>query len=96
MLELPAEYLENPSGWREKVRGPESWWPTRQEALEHAGYMLRPRYRPGWTPSWLTTGKEYFSSEDGLNHSVRVGAFVPGARTHEFSDARVHGRYSNL
>src|SRR6266404_2190459 len=57
MLRLSAEYLENPGGWRETVRGPETWWATRQEALEHAGYMLRPRYRPGWRPSWLTSGK---------------------------------------
>jgi hypothetical protein len=26
----------------------ETWWVERQEALERGGYMLRPRYRPGW------------------------------------------------
>ena len=30
---------------------PERWWVERQEVLEQAGYMLRPRLRPGWQPS---------------------------------------------
>ena len=25
----------------------ERWWVERQEALEQAGYMLRPRFQPG-------------------------------------------------
>lgn len=28
-------------------------WRDRQPFLESKGYMLRSRYRPGWTPSWL-------------------------------------------
>jgi len=71
-MQLSPDYLENPSGWREKISGPETWWANRQEALEHAGYMLRPRFRPGWRPSWVTTGKHYFNSEDGQTHSLRV------------------------
>ena len=27
-------------------------WRDRQQFLERQGYMLRPRYRPGWIPSW--------------------------------------------
>lgn len=27
-------------------------WRDKQPLLESAGYMLRPRYRPGWVPSW--------------------------------------------
>ena len=27
-------------------------WRDRQPMLEQRGYMLRPRYRPGWIPSW--------------------------------------------
>lgn len=30
----------------------EKWWVGHQPWLESRGYMLRPRYRPGWTPSW--------------------------------------------
>jgi hypothetical protein len=43
----------------------EAWWVERQEALERAGYMLRPRYRPGWKPPWAGTNKDYFRYEDG-------------------------------
>jgi hypothetical protein len=49
----------------------ERWWVERQEALERAGYMLRPRYRPGWKPSWEGTKKFYFQCEDGQNAGVR-------------------------
>jgi len=45
----------------------ETWWVERQEALEVAGYMLRPRYRPGWIPSWRGTNKFYRHFEDGQN-----------------------------
>ena len=27
-------------------------WRDRQEYLESRGYLLRPRYKPGWTASW--------------------------------------------
>ena len=43
----------------------ENWWAERQEALERAGYTLRPRYRPGWKPSWAGTNKRYDYFEDG-------------------------------
>src|SRR5712691_1526098 len=55
----------------------ETWWVQRQEALEHAGYMLRPRYRPGWKPSWEGTDKLYFRCEDGQKEGVRVENSVP-------------------
>ncbi|KAI9444377.1 hypothetical protein BJY52DRAFT_1216726 [Lactarius psammicola] len=55
----------NSGGGLGEIGGPETWWVAHQEALEHAGYMLRSRYRPGWRPSWFTTGKNYFSCEDG-------------------------------
>lgn len=29
---------------------PEKWWASIQPFLERQGYLLRPRYRPGWTP----------------------------------------------
>ncbi|KAF8471475.1 kinase-like domain-containing protein [Russula ochroleuca] len=50
----------------------EAWWVEHQEALERAGYMLRPRYRPGWKPSWAGTNKEYFHCEDGQKKRLRV------------------------
>ncbi|KAJ3475559.1 hypothetical protein NLI96_g11760 [Meripilus lineatus] len=30
----------------------ETFWMEHQKWLEEKGYMLRPRYRPGWVPSW--------------------------------------------
>lgn len=39
-------------------------WRDRQPFLESKGYMLRPRLRLDWTPSWLTTGKPRLSCED--------------------------------
>ncbi|KAJ7144700.1 kinase-like domain-containing protein [Mycena filopes] len=45
----------------------EIWWRDHQVWLqEHCGYMLRPRFRPGWVPSWANTGKLRIQVEDGL------------------------------
>lgn len=45
-----------------------------QKWLEERGYMLRPRFTPGWIPSWTVGGDrewEGYNREDGLSHSVR-------------------------
>ena len=36
----------------------EAWWMEHQKWLEEKGYMLRPRYRPEWVPSWEKKGKK--------------------------------------
>ncbi|KAH9920118.1 uncharacterized protein B0H18DRAFT_1193589 [Fomitopsis serialis] len=41
-------------------------WRDRQAWLREQGYMLRPRYRPDWKPSWLGTAKYHRDCEDGL------------------------------
>ncbi|KAN0128834.1 Protein kinase-like domain containing protein [Lactarius tabidus] len=51
----------------------EVWWIERQEALEASGYMLRPRYRPGWIPSWRSTNKFPLDVEDGQRVRMRLG-----------------------
>ncbi|KAI0355226.1 hypothetical protein OH77DRAFT_1504459 [Trametes cingulata] len=38
-------------------------WPQLQPWLEERGYVLRPRYRRGWKPSWLESGKDMFECE---------------------------------
>lgn len=44
----------------EKATGPETLteyelpWLARYEFLKERGYLLRPRYRPGWVASWKT------------------------------------------
>lgn len=49
----------------------EIMWRDRQPFLERQGYMLRPRLRPGWTPSWLATGKSRLFSEDSARLPLR-------------------------
>ena len=36
----------------------EIFWRDHQVWLAEKGYMLRPRYRPDWTPSWEDTGRD--------------------------------------
>jgi hypothetical protein len=69
------DFLDNPTGWRGEIGGPEIWWVEKQQALEQAGYMLRPRYRTGWKPSWVTTGKDFSDVEDGQSQSVSSDPF---------------------
>ncbi|KAI0745240.1 kinase-like domain-containing protein, partial [Earliella scabrosa] len=52
-----------------KLRGgifkTEYFWRDHQRWLADAGYMLRPRYREDWVPSWLGSGQETYRVEDG-------------------------------
>ncbi|KAJ7620603.1 kinase-like domain-containing protein [Mycena polygramma] len=41
-------------------------WARYQPFLEQHGYMLRPRYRPGWVSEMLTTGKGPRECEDSI------------------------------
>ncbi|KAG0698895.1 hypothetical protein DFH29DRAFT_809763, partial [Suillus ampliporus] len=34
--------------------------------LENCGYLLRPRYKPDWIPSWQGTSKSMFACEDWI------------------------------
>ena len=75
----------------------ERWWVERQEALEQAGYMLRPRFRPGWQPSWAGTDKPYYDFEDGQT----IGVSLNNALSYRLlvlitSDALRHGRNSHF
>ena len=73
-----AEFMQNLDAVADagKIDPVEAWWVERQEALERAGYMLRPRYRPGWKPSWAGTNKDYSRSEDGQFQWVRMNHFA--------------------
>ena len=74
----------------------EKWWIERQEALEQAGYMLRPRFRPGWRPSWTGTNKHFFNSEDGQSIGVSVNALFLSVLLLMTLVACRNGRNSNL
>ncbi|KAK7692291.1 hypothetical protein QCA50_003916 [Cerrena zonata] len=54
----------------------EVWWRDHQVWLAERGYMLRPRYRPGWVPSWKGTGECWQRFEDGpsLAHRAVIDA----------------------
>ena len=75
----------------------ERWWVERQEALERAGYMLRPRFRPGWQPSWAGSDKPYYDFEDGLAIGVSVNnTALPWPVVLMTLDALRHGRNSHF
>ena len=100
MSQQLADVLENnlvdiPLGGIDEI---EASWVGRQEALERAGYMLRPRYRPGWKPSWDGTNKLYFRCEDGQDRGVRVDTFSSYSVCSRFtkSVALGHGRNPDL
>lgn len=61
-------WIENPGSLTRQERV----WAGRQTWLEEAGYMLRPRYRPDWAPSWTNTKKWYYDCEDGPVNPVRL------------------------
>ncbi|KAJ7129849.1 kinase-like domain-containing protein, partial [Mycena crocata] len=42
------------------------FWRDHQVWLERCGYMLRPRFRPGWVPSWIKTKEFQWMCEDGV------------------------------
>jgi hypothetical protein len=44
----------------------EAKWRDRYHFLMGHGLELRPRYRPGWIPSWLGTNLHEWECEDGV------------------------------
>ncbi|KAJ7782463.1 hypothetical protein DFH07DRAFT_764611 [Mycena maculata] len=52
---------------RERLKEGECFWRDHQPWLHECGYSLRPRYQPGWIPSWNTDPKKLPSlCEDGI------------------------------
>ena len=49
----------------------EVWWRDHQVWLQERGYVLRPRYRPDWVPSWSDGKRSYYECEDGQRLPVR-------------------------
>ncbi|VDB85836.1 unnamed protein product [Peniophora sp. CBMAI 1063] len=47
-------------------------WRDKQPYLQSRGYMLRPRLRPGWVPSWTSTGEDPLDCEDGIRLPARA------------------------
>ncbi|CAE6507625.1 unnamed protein product [Rhizoctonia solani] len=51
----------------EELSEVERFWVSYQPYLLSKGYQLRPRYRPGWVPSWEDTNLDPISCEDSDN-----------------------------
>ncbi|KAF9010788.1 kinase-like domain-containing protein [Cyathus striatus] len=49
-----------------KLNEGELFWRSRYNLLLEKGYKLRPRYKPDWKPSWVETGKDPYTCEDGM------------------------------
>ena len=41
-------------------------WRDRYVFLQDSGYILRPRYRPNWKPSWTGTTRDPMFCEDSI------------------------------
>lgn len=55
-----------------KLIAGETFWRDHYEFLRSAGYTLRPRYKPDWSPSWKTTPDATFRlTEDSIASAVR-------------------------
>jgi hypothetical protein len=50
----------------------ETWWRDCYRGIEEHGYKLRPRYHPDWQPSWKTSGRDFFVTEDGQASLVGI------------------------
>ncbi|KAJ7159948.1 kinase-like domain-containing protein [Mycena crocata] len=56
----------------------EQFWVDSQPFLLARGYQLRPRYRPGWVPSWIGGHKRNQKFEDSIANCV-----LDATRTHD-------------
>ncbi|OSD01770.1 hypothetical protein PYCCODRAFT_1436060 [Trametes coccinea BRFM310] len=56
-----------------RLTSAEQWWKDHQPFFAEHGYMLRPRYRPDWVPSWQRDPSiDILSAEDQLTmHALR-------------------------
>ena len=50
----------------------ERFWRERYTHLQECGYILRPRYKPGWKPSWIGTNLDPTFCEDSIMSVVSL------------------------
>ena len=68
-------YLDHPLHWKRTPGGllaTEFFWREHQAWLANRGYILRPRYREDWQPSWHNSQKHSLDCEDGKRVVVRL------------------------
>lgn len=61
-----GELPEDVSDDRTQLTPAEQAWSSHQYYLESNGFILRPRLRQGWKPSWLETGEDPSKFEDSI------------------------------
>lgn len=54
------------------LKSTEYFWRDHQKWLQERGYILRPRFRPGWKPSWIEKGIDDYGCEDAQPLRVRL------------------------
>ena len=72
MDERSARTVDHESREIGTLFGSEMWWRDHYRDIGTNGYRLRPRYDPDWKPSWKTSGKDFFTTEDGQPTLVDV------------------------
>lgn len=69
-----------------RLMGGEVFWRDHYKWLHERGYELRPRYKPGWKPSWLSAKgkvlKNWALCEDGCWLHVSGSPFSVHSHTH--------------
>ena len=70
-MSATAKTSEDPPNYDDELAIAEKWWKERYNLLENRGYRLRPRYQPGWTPSWVKTSLSKYDCEDSVMLIVR-------------------------
>ena len=70
LTESEKKFIHELQDIRAQHNSYEDAWTSRYEMLESYGYRLRPRFRPGWVPSWHGTDLNPFDCEDGHFHFV--------------------------
>lgn len=85
----PSTLVRLPSAELDKLSEAECWWRDHQVWLAEQGYMLRPRYRPDWKPSWNIQPKLLRSMHEDY-HALEVCKFshsiVPNSDVWNISD----------
>jgi len=69
-------YGEPPSRRAGTLVMTERWWRDRYDEIASRGYKLRPRYHPRWNPSWLKSGKDFYTVADGHPTIVCLALFL--------------------
>ena len=73
-----------------KLSAIEVQWRDLSDFLESKGYVLRPRYRKGWTPSWLLPENKHRSPEQFEDHIT-----LPDTVRHDILCSRIKSESSH-